>query len=281
MPEHPTWSQVATMAAKLNDPSKGVSGICLRGESGWGENLAPIDTVINTFGGEWFNMKWQPQLTSRADEAAVNFYVNLVRKYGEPGASNDGFTECLNYYDSGKAAMWYDATSAAGDIAGAAPKIYADTGYAWAPTGPAKIKSGWQYTWSLSIPNGTPDQQQTWDFISWATSKQYIQLVGHKLGWAQLPPGSRASTYAIPQYQKAAGYATITLQSMQAANPDHPTVNPVPYTGIQFVDIPEFINLGTEVSQQMSAAIAGRESVATALSISQQDAKSAVAENGL
>jgi sorbitol/mannitol transport system substrate-binding protein len=281
MPEHPTWSQVATMAAKLNDPSKGVSGICLRGESGWGENLAPMDTVINTFGGEWFNMKWQPQLTSRADEAAVNFYVNLVRKYGEPGASNDGFTECLNYYDSGKAAMWYDATSAAGDIAGAAPKIYADTGYAWAPTGPAKIKSGWQYTWSLSIPNGTPDQQQTWDFISWATSKQYIQLVGHKLGWAQLPPGSRASTYAIPQYQKAAGYATITLQSMQAANPDHPTVNPVPYTGIQFVDIPEFINLGTEVSQQMSAAIAGRESVATALSISQQDAKSAVAENGL
>lgn len=282
MPLHPTWSQIASMAAKLNDPSKGVSGICLRGESGWGENLAPMDTVINTFGGEWFNNKWVPQLTSKADEQAVNFYVNLVRKDGEPGASNDGFTECLNYYDSGKAAMWYDATSAAGDIAGAAPKIYADTGYAWAPTGPAGLKSGWQYTWSLSIPNGTPDQQQTWDFISWATSRQYIKLVGEKLGWAQLPPGSRVSTYKLPQYQKAAGaYANITLQSMEAANPLHPTKNPVPYTGIQFVDIPEFINLGTEVSQEMSAAIAGRASVASALSISQQDAKSTVAQNGL
>lgn len=282
MPLHPTWSQIASMAAKLNDPSKGVSGICLRGESGWGENLAPMDTVINTFGGEWFNNKWVPQLTSKADQQAVNFYVNLVRKDGEPGASNDGFTECLNYYDSGKAAMWYDATSAAGDIAGAAPKIYADTGYAWAPTGPAGLKSGWQYTWSLSIPNGTPDQQQTWDFISWATSRQYIKLVGEKLGWAQLPPGSRVSTYKLPQYQKAAGaYANITLQSMEAANPLHPTKNPVPYTGIQFVDIPEFINLGTEVSQEMSAAIAGRASVASALSISQQDAKSTVAQNGL
>lgn len=282
MPLHPTWSQIASMAAKLNDPSKGVSGICLRGESGWGENLAPMDTVINTFGGEWFNNKWVPQLTSKADEQAVNFYVNLVRKDGEPGASNDGFTECLNYYDSGKAAMWYDATSAAGDIAGAAPKIYADTGYAWAPTGPAGLKSGWQYTWSLSIPNGTPDQQQTWDFISWATSRQYIKLVGEKLGWAQLPPGSRVSTYKLPQYQKAAGaYANITLQSMEAANPLHPTKNPVPYMGIQFVDIPEFINLGTEVSQEMSAAIAGRASVASALSISQQDAKSTVAQNGL
>ena len=282
MPLHPTWSQMATMANKLNDPSKGVSGICLRGEAGWGENLAPMDTVINTFGGDWFNMNWAPQLTSPAVEKAVNFYVGLVRKDGEPGASNDGFTECLNYYDSGKAAMWYDATSAAGDIAGAAPKIYADTGYAWAPTGPTGLKSGWQYTWSLSIPNGTPNQQQTWDFLAWATSKQYIKLVGEKLGWAQLPPGSRVSTYQLPQYQKAAGaYANLTLQSMEAADPDHPTAKPVPYTGIQFVDIPEFINLGTEVSQQMSAAIAGRESVSSALSVSQQDAQSTVSENGL
>jgi sorbitol/mannitol transport system substrate-binding protein len=281
MPLHPTWSQVATMAAKLNEPSKGVSAVCLRGLPGWGENLAPLDTVINTFGGSWFNMNWVPQLTSRPDEQAVNFYVNLVRKYGEPGASNDGFTECLNYYDSGKAAIWYDATSAAGDIAGAAPKIYADTGYAWAPTGPAGIKSGWLYTWSLSMPNGMPNQQQTWDFISWATSKQYIKLVGERLGWAQLPPGSRTSTYQLPQYQKAAPYANITLQSISSANPERPTKVPVPYTGIQFVDIPEFINLGTEVSQQISAAIAGRESVSTALSISQQDAKEVVAENGL
>ncbi len=197
MPEHPTWAQVAAMAAKLNNPSKGISGICLRGESGWGEDLAPLDTVINTFGGSWFNLKWVPQLTSAADESAVNFYVNLVKKDGEPGASNDGFTECLNYFDSGKAAMWYDATSAAGDIAGAAPKVYADTGYAWAPTGPAKIASGWQYTWSLSIPNGTPDQQATWDFISWATSRQYIQLVGQKLGWPSFPPvaGSRPTSW--------------------------------------------------------------------------------------
>ena len=282
MPVHPTWSQIASMAAKLNNPSKDISGICLRGLAGWGENLAPLDTVINTFGGSWFNIKWQPQLTSAPVMRAVNFYVNLVRKYGEPGASNDGFTECLNYYDSGKAAMWYDATSAAGDIAGAAPKIYADTGYAWAPVGPSGKKSGWQYTWSLSIPNGTADQQQTWDFLSWATSKQYIKLVGQKLGWAQLPPGSRVSTYKIPQYQKAAGaYANLTLQSMEAADPEHPTVHPVPYTGIQFIDIPGFINLGTQVSQQISAAIAGRMSVAKALATSQQYAKTMVSQYGL
>jgi sorbitol/mannitol transport system substrate-binding protein len=174
MPEHPTWAQIASDAQKLNNPSKGIAGICLRGESGWGENLAALDTVINTYGGEWFNEKWDPELTSAPDEAATNFYVNLVRKYGEPGASNDGFTECLNDFDAGKAAMWYDATVAAGLISTNAPKIFANTGYSYAPTGPAGIPSGWLYTWSLSIPTGTPDAAAAWKYLSWATGPQII-----------------------------------------------------------------------------------------------------------
>jgi sorbitol/mannitol transport system substrate-binding protein len=282
MPSHPTWAQIASFAQKLNDPAKGVSGICLRGESGWGENLAALDTVINTWGGEWFNMGWTPELTSGPDVAATNFYVNLVRKYGEPGASNDGFTECLNYYDAGKAAMWYDATVAAGTIALDAPKVFANTGYAYAPTGPAGLASGWLYTWSLSIPTGTPNEAATWKYLSWATGPQIIAQQAAKYGWAAVNPGTRTSLYKNPNYQKAAGaFAGITLDSIDAANPEHPTKHPVPYVGIQFVDIPEFIDLGTIVSDQISAAIAGTESVKTALDNSQQDAEGIVSANGL
>jgi sorbitol/mannitol transport system substrate-binding protein len=282
MPEHPTWSQIASFAQKLNDPSKGVAGICLRGESGWGENLAALDTVINTFGGEWFNLKWAPQLTSGADEAATNFYVDLVRKYGEPGASNDGFTECLNDFDAGKAAMWYDATVAAGLISTNAPKIFANTGYAYAPTGPADIPSGWLYTWSLSIPSGTANEAATWKYLSWATGPQIIPEQAAKYGWAAVNPGTRTSLYKNPNYQKAAGaFSGITLASIDAANPEHPTKNPVPYVGVQFVDIPEFIDLGTIVSDQIAAAIAGTESVSAALTASQQDAEDIVSANGL
>jgi sorbitol/mannitol transport system substrate-binding protein len=272
MPLHPTWQQVATLASKLNDPKRGVAGICLRGEEGWGENLAPLDTVINTFGGSWFNTQWQPQLTSPQTAKAVNFYVNLIRSDGEPGAASDGFTELLTDYNQGKCAMWYDATSAAGDIQSASAQTYKNTGYAWAPTVNSN-PSGWLYTWSLGIPKDSRNAQAAWTFVSWATSKAYIKLVGQKLGWAQVPPGSRASTYSLPQYQQAAGpFADLALQSIQQTNPEHPTVGPVPYTGVQFVDIPQFENLGTAVSQQISAAITGNESVPTALANSQQDA---------
>ncbi len=271
MPAHPTWHQVAALAAKLN--RKGTAGICLRGDSGWGENLAPLDTVINTFGGRWFTPRWKAQLTSPAVERAVSFYVDLLSRDGEPGAAEDGFSECATDYEQGQAAMWYDATSAAGTLEAKGSPVAGKNGYAPAPVVHTK-HSGWLYTWSLAIPKTSPDKQAAWQFISWATSKAYIKLVGRKLGWSNLPPGSRLSTYRIPQYERAAkAFAKPTLQAIESADPEHPTVQPVPYTGVQFLDIPEFQDLGTRVSQQITAAIAGQESVKSALATSQQYAQ--------
>jgi sorbitol/mannitol transport system substrate-binding protein len=271
MPTHPTWAQVASFAAKLNQPGK-VAGVCLRGLAGWGDNMASLDTVVNTYGGQWFNMQWQPQLTSPAFTAATNFYVNLVHKYGESGASNDSFNQLLTLYGQGKCAMWYDATVAATSIAGSYPTIFKNTGYAFAPVNLTK-SSGWLWSWALGIPQGTADQGAAWKFVSWATSKSYDQLVAHKYGWAAVPPGTRTSLYHDPNYLKAAKeFAPITLASIDSTDPLHPTLHPAPYIGIQYVDIPQFESLGVQVAQQIAGAIAGTESVSQALKTSQSDA---------
>jgi sorbitol/mannitol transport system substrate-binding protein len=271
MPLHPTWPQVQAFAAKLNQSGK-VSGICLRGLAGWGDNMASLDTVVNTFGGQWFNMGWKPQLTSPAFETATNFYVNLVRKYGEPGAANDSFNQLLTLYGQGKCAMWYDATVAATSIAGTYPSIFAKTGYAFAPVKFTK-SSGWLWTWALGIPKGVSNQSDAWKFVSWATSKAYDSLVASKYGWQAVPPGTRTSLYHNPKYLQAAkAFAGITLASIDSTNPLHPTVHPAPYVGIQYVDIPQFESLGVQVAQQIAAAIAGTESVSQALKTSQADA---------
>jgi sorbitol/mannitol transport system substrate-binding protein len=271
MPAHPTWAQVASFAAKLNSPGK-TAGICLRGLAGWGDNMAALDTVVNTFGGEWYNMNWQAQLTSPAFENATNFYVNLIRKDGEPGASNDSFNQLLTLYGQGKCAMWYDATVAATSITGSFPSVAAQTGYAFAPTDLTK-SSGWLWSWSLGIPQGASNSGAAWKFVSWATSKQYDSLVASKYGWAAVPPGTRTSLYSNPAYLSAAkAFAPITIASIDSTDPDHPTVNPVPYVGIQYVDIPQFESLGVTVGQQIAGAIAGTESVSQALQASQSAA---------
>jgi sorbitol/mannitol transport system substrate-binding protein len=271
MPAHPTWTQVEAAAAKLNKPGS-EAGICLRGLAGWGDNMASLDTVINTFGGEWYNTSWQAQLTSPADTAAINFYVNLVKQYGESGASNDSFNQLLTLYGQGKCAMWYDSTVAATSLATTYPSVYKDTGYAFAPVDKT-TSSGWLWSWSLGIPQGVSDQGAAWKFISWATSKQYDTLVASKYGWSAVPPGSRTSLYQNASYLKAAApFASITLQSIDGTDPDHPTVGKVPYVGVQYVDIPQFETLGMTVGQQIAGAIAGTESVSQAISSAQSAA---------
>ncbi|MEO3757977.1 sugar ABC transporter substrate-binding protein [Mycobacterium sp. B14F4] len=274
MPPEPTWQQVADAAAKLHNPDTGMVGICLRGKPGWGEVLAPLDTVINTFGGRWYDMEWNAQLTSPEVRDAVEFYVNTVREYGEPNAPAAGFGECATQFAQGRAAMWYDATSAVSTVEDPeSSTVVGKVGYAMAPT-VVKPNSGWLYTWSLGIPMSSDKKDAAWKFVSWMTSKEYIRLVGEELGWARVPPGSRLSTYQIPEYQKASeAFGQVTLDSIEGADPLKPTAQPVPYTGIQFLAIPEFQDLGTRVSQQMSAAIAGQKSVADALEQSQKYAE--------
>src|SRR3982075_2818245 len=264
MPDHPTWDQVAAAAQKVN--SSTVNGICLRGLPGWGEQLAPLDTVVNTFGGRWFDPQWNAQLNTPQWHDAVTFYVNLLKSAGEPGAGNAGFTECLNAYNSGKVAMWYDATVAASFFTGDAAT---NSGYAFAPT---KVKewSGWLWAWSLGMPSTSTKKDAAWTFANWATSKDYAKLVGTKLGWARVSPGTRTSTYSIPEYQQAAGaFAQVTLDSIAHADVNHPTVDPVPYIGVQYVDIDEFQQLGDQVSQEFAKVIAGGQTVDQALTKAQ------------
>src|SRR4051795_8540212 len=278
MPAHPTWTQVAAFARKLKTPKR--AGICLRGLPGWGEQLAPLDTVINTFGGRWYDMDWNAQLNTPQVQKAVKFYLQLVKDAGEPGAPNAGFSECLTTYGQGKAAMWYDATSAATSLED--PKVstvVGKTGYVAAPVMDTKA-SGWLWAWSLAIPNTAKDPKAAWQFVRWATSKDYIKMVGEKLGWARVPPGSRLSTYTLAPYVKASsGSAPATLAALKTADTDHPGKLPVPYKGIQYVGIPEFQDLGTKVSQQFAAVLAGHESVDNALKKAQQQAQS-VADDG-
>jgi len=272
MPKHPTWQQVAQIAKKVNGAKPGMAGICLRGQPGWGQVMAPLTTVVNTFGGTWFTKDWQAQVDGKGFTDATEFYVNLVRKYGEKGAAQAGFTECLNDLTQGSVAMWYDATSAAGSLEATGSPVKGKIGYVAAPVVKTK-NSGWLYTWAWAIEQASTKKDAAWKFISWASSKQYEQLVGEKLGWTQVPSGYRESLYSNPKYvAQAKAFAGPTLNAISSVDPNNPGVQARPVPGVQFVDIPEFTNLGTEVSQDISSAIAGKMSVKSALSSGQQRA---------
>jgi sorbitol/mannitol transport system substrate-binding protein len=265
MPANPTWQQVADIAAQVDNAQPGMRGICLRGQPGWGQLFAPLTTVVNTFGGTWFTDDWQAQVNAAPFKEATKFYVDLVRAHGESGAPQAGFTECLNNLIQGNVAMWYDATSAAGSLEAADSPVKGKIGYAPAPVVKTK-SSGWLYAWAWGIQEASAKKDDAWKFISWASSKKYEELVGQEVGWSNVPAGKRASLYENPQYVKEAqAFAEQTRSAIESADPENPGVQKRPAIGIQFIDIPEFPDLGTQVSQYVSSAIAGQTSVDSAL----------------
>ncbi|MBY6142059.1 sugar ABC transporter substrate-binding protein [Leisingera daeponensis] len=269
MPDAPTWEFVAEAARAMTDKDNGIYGICLRGKAGWGENMAFLTATANAFGARWFDENWQAQFDQPEWKETLEFYVNLMNDAGPPGASNNGFNENLSLFQQGKCGMWIDATVAASFVTNPNDSTVADkVGFALAPdTGKGK-RGNWLWAWALGIPAGTQKTDAAKEFIQWATSKEYIELVAAKEGWANVPPGARTSLYEDPNY-KDVPFARMTLESILSADPTNPTVDPVPYVGIQFAAIPEFAGIAGQVGQEFAAALAGQQSVDEALAKAQ------------
>jgi len=273
MPEAPTWDFIVEAAKAMTDKENEVYGICLRGKAGWGENMAFLTAMSNSFGARWFDMDWKPQFDTQPWKDTLTTYLDVMNEAGPPGASSNGFNENLALFQTGKCGMWIDATVAASFVTNPNDSQVADkVGFALAPDNGLGKRGNWLWAWSLAIPAGTQKEAAAKKFIEWATSKEYLELVAAEEGWANVPPGTRTSLYENPEYQKVP-FAKMTLDSINSADPQNPTVDPVPYVGVQFVAIPEFQGMATVVGQAFSAALAGSMDADAALSAAQATAE--------
>jgi sorbitol/mannitol transport system substrate-binding protein len=156
MPENPTWDFVIDAAKKLTNKADGVYGICLRGKAGWGENMAFLTAMANSYGARWFDEKWQPQFDKPEWKKTLSTYVDLMKEAGPPGASSNGFNENLALFNAGKCAMWMDATVAASFVTNPRDSRVADhVGFALAPNTGLGKNGNWLWAWNLAIPAGS------------------------------------------------------------------------------------------------------------------------------
>ncbi|MDB5613022.1 MAG: sugar transporter substrate-binding protein [Devosia sp.] len=270
MPEAPTWEFIGEAARAMTDRTADINGICLRGKAGWGENMAFLTAMSNSFGARWFDEKWTPQFNTPEWKSTLDTYLSLMTDAGPAGASSNGFNENLTLFQQGKCGMWIDATVAASFVTNPTDSTVADqVGFALAPDNGLGKRGNWLWAWSLAIPASSQNAEAAEKFIDWATNKDYLATVAAAEGWANVPPGTRTSLYENAEYQAAAPFAKMTLDSINSADPTKPTVQPVPYVGIQFVAIPEFAGMGTNVGQLFSAALAGQMSADDALAQAQ------------
>ncbi len=279
MPDYPSYAQIADFAAKLDDRTHQIYGVCLRGKPGWGENMATVTAIVHAFGGRWFAPGWRTTIDTPEWRKAVGYYSTLLKNHGPPGATSNGFNENLALFASGHCAIWIDSTVAASMLNSQGSQVAGKVGYAPMPIGDDAAAPTWLWSWDLAVPASSKHADAAIKFITWATSKDYIRLVAKTKGWVSVPPGTRQSTYDSRDYQRAAPFAASVLNAINTATPPDGTKSR-PYSSAQFVAIPEYQGIGTRVGQSIAATLTGQSTVEAALRDAQASTETAMQQAG-
>ncbi len=250
MPEKPTYAELLTFAKKLHNPDKNIYGICLRGKPGWGENLATLSHIVHTSGGAFFDEKWQPTINTPEWKKSVELYKELM-DYGPKTSTSNGYLENFNLMKTGSCAQWMDATVAIAWLMDKKTSKVANT-IAYTDSPYVKFTGGSRlfWAWAFAIPKSAPNQALAKDFVMWATSKDYVNLVGESRQWLTVPPGTRYSTYQNPAYKKAAPFSDFVLNQIEHLEP-LPTNMKRPYEDFRYVIIPEFTAVGNIIADKL------------------------------
>ena len=267
MPENPTWTEILELAKKCDGYSgegyDKVAGIAMRGKAGSGENQYIFSSIMNSFGGQYYDKDWNTTYDSKEVRQAWEFYKELMN-YAEDSPTTCGYTECLNLFTQGQAAIYYDATVSAATFESADSAVKGKVGYVPAPSEKEALSSTIG-GWGMAVTSGSQHKDEAFQFLTWATSNDYLNLVGESEGWTSVPSGTRASLYENENYLKEAPFAKMTAAAIQSAKPNHPAVEETPYTGTSLPNIPEYSSWGTTIAEELSAYIAGTTSLDDAL----------------
>lgn len=280
MPDEPTWEEIYDFATELTDPSADQVGMAMRGKAGYGENMYIFNTIMYGYGAQIATDDWQPAYETPEMAEAWEFYRTLQQDAGAAGASSNGYTETLNLMSSGKAAIYYDATVSADTFEADGSEIQGKLGYAMSPAGPGKGNTQTVGGWGLAVTSSSKNKDAAFQFITWVTSKEYVQLVAEEKGWLNVLTGARSSTYQEDGYRELAPYADIVLNSLENVDFEHPAVGDTPYVGNSLPSIPEWSGLGEQIGQILAGYIAGSDATDATLASAQDAAVQAFTDGG-
>src|SRR3954471_1386766 len=169
-------------AAALNAPGDRLWGCALRGVAGAGQNMYIYPSIFREFGGEWFK-GGKLTVNGPEAEAALSWYVDLMRKYAPTAAANWNWPDIADAFSQGTVASYIDAHSSASVVNNPEKsKVIGKVAYARWPKGPSgkRVTSIWN--WGFPINAALPDKKKkaTWLFIQWAASAETQARTAHR-----------------------------------------------------------------------------------------------------
>ncbi len=204
-----TYDEMMDLVCKFKDLEPGMSGLTSRGAAGHQVGHAWL-LHLNPLGGTVFDDHWKPVYDSPEGIKAAQ-YLKKILDCGPEGGTAFGFDEMKNAFLQGKAAMYLDSVSVAGEAENPEKsKIVGKIG--WAPHPKGKVKASQTGGFGIAIPANSKNKEAAFLLLQWLTSK----ATDKKIALAGGSP-SRMSTYLDPELQKKFPYYPMFAEAFKAA----------------------------------------------------------------
>jgi hypothetical protein len=180
-------------------------------------------SLFREFGGDWFK-GGKLAVNGPEAEAALAWYVNLMRKFAPAAAQNWNWPDIADAFSQGTVASYIDAHSSASVVNNAEKsKVIGKVAYARWPKGPSgkRVSSIWNWGFPINAALTDKRKKATWLFIQWAASEETQARTAHRFaGPAKRSGVNRTSMWRDPAYVEVMrgfgdNFVDATLASLQ------------------------------------------------------------------
>jgi len=240
-----TYDELMDLVCKIPELEPGMAGLTSRGASGHQLSHAFL-LHLAPLGGRFYDDKWNPIVNNEAGVKAGEAMKKIL-ECGPEGGTSFGFAEMKNAFLQGKAAMFLDSISVAGEIEDPEKsKIVGKVGWALHPEG---VRRGSQTGgFGIAIPSNAQNKEAAFLLMQWLTSKRIDKLIALEGG-----SPSRFSTYMDPEVIAKYPHSEVFAEALKYADPDWRPI------------IPTWGEVNAELGTTLSKAMTGDMSVKEAL----------------
>lgn len=176
-----TMEELENAARTIKADNPGTAGIVMRSQAS--AAVTQFSGFLYSFGGTWIDEEGNSAVASPEAKEAYAYYGGLLHDYGPDQMSTDmSWPEASAIFAQGNAGFWIDASSLYQNVYDPEKSKVADqVGFTPFPAGPDGSKPYNVAAWALAINALSPNQDNAWKFIQWATSPEMtleIQAAG-------------------------------------------------------------------------------------------------------
>ena len=250
-----TAAAVAVQVAERADGQEDFYGIAIRGAPNCGLNFWIIGSTWGpSFGARWYDDDGRPTLATPELIAAVEHYVDLVRRAGPPESPKMDFMDCMECYAAGRAAMTIEPANEASILYNEGGAVAEATRTALMPVGPIGTRHVGLYTPPYAIPSRSTSKDAAWELAKFLCAPEQVLDDVQKSGFVEV---ARDSLLRDPRF--IARFRPELLSTTVDTRPFARGERPVTNYGMEVGNL-----IGDEIVRVLTGELGAAEAMANA-----------------